>query len=358
MIKNFSYGRGLIAKHIPDNSLKHDNALKKRVSLSKPLTNIPLDTKKTSTPFTTSAKIPDPKYFEYLKFEEHRQFYNKRRTRYTYAQNYSAALELPCSRIDLQHNQNNRGMLLSLSKNNIIEHANRRVDLYFYTLVAYYKTLVYPTSGHTNLQHGRGRTVDGDINLTQACHSSFTPSLVDNTIYQNKGSRIKHKSLLSGTHLMNNLNATVELPPFVNELDDVLESACRQKSIELLNDVSLGTINPIEGLGIFLKMMKDVLDDLKPRSLSHLNRHSQFSHKRINPKLIDLVLSGTLDTTYSIENGTVSDDYIQLLLRLTPDEKMLCALGKDNKEKIYLNKIMDIQNEILETRSSLNYPST
>jgi hypothetical protein len=362
MIKSFSYGRRLIAKNIPDNSLKHDNALKKQVSPSKPLTIIPLDTKKLTVLFTSTAKIPEPQYFERLKFEEHRQFYNKRRTRYTYAQNYSAALELPCSRIDLQHNHNNRGMLLSLSKDNIIEHANRRVDLYFYTLVAYYKTLVYPTSGHTNLQHGRGRTVDGDLNLTQACHSSFTPSLVDNTIYKNNGSRIKHKSLLSGTHLMNNLNATVELPPFVNELDDVLESACRQKSIELLGDASLGTISPIEGLSIFLKMMKEVLDDLKSqstsRSMSHLNRHSQFSHKRINPKLIDLVLSGTLKTTYSTENESVSDDYIQLLLRLTPDEKKLCAINKDNKEKIYLNKIMDIQNEILETRSSLNYPTT
>ncbi len=352
MIRRLSNGRGLIVKHIPDNSFK------RQTNISGIFSNVSLVSRKKTDALISSTPIPDSQYFERLKREERRQFYSKRRIRYRFNQNYSAALELPCSIKDLQQNQNNKDRLLFLSRNNIIEHANRRVDLYFYTLIAYYKTAVCPTNGHTQLQHGRGRTVDGDLNLTQACHSSFTPSLVDNTIYDNRRGKSRYKSLLSGTHLMNNLNATVELPPFVNALDDVLENACRVKSIELLQDVSVGTINPIQGLCLFLNMMKSVLEDLKRQNIrsvmSPLNQHSQFGHKAINPKLIDLVLAGTCDTTFSEVEETVSDDYIQLLLRLTPEEKELCVTKPENKEKIYINKMMEMQHEILNARSTLN----
>lgn len=156
----------------------------------------------------------------------------------------------------------------------------------------------------------------------------------------------------------NSLNATVELPPFVNDLDDVLENMCRQKSMDILSDVSLGIKNPVEGLTLFLKMMNEALLSLKkgahleqdPKALS---QHSFLKPRSINPKLLDFVTKGTLSTTYSTENQRAEDDYIQLLLRMTPEEKALWGKSNESgKEQIYLDKILEMQEEILETRAN------
>lgn len=300
-----------------------------------------------------ATKIPDSSFFEKLKKEEHKQFSHKRRSRFSYNDNQSAALSLPYSNDQLVTKQNDPEELLALSKASIIEHANRRVDLFFYTLIAYYKTCFFPTYTQTTLQYGRGRTID-DGCITEACHSSFTPSLLDNTIYQNKETGEKLKSLLSNTHFLDNLNSTVELPSFVNDLDDVLENTCRPQCLEIIRRTSIGEINPIEGLTIFLKMMHEVLRDLKekaePKTTSCFSQHSFLKQKSINPVLIDLVTTGTLSDTFSDETQTVTDEYIQLLLRMKPEEKKPCE-KKGNKEKAYLKKITEIQEEILYSKS-------
>ncbi|KTD09081.1 hypothetical protein Lgra_2316 [Legionella gratiana] len=310
--------------------------------------------KKIAQPLAT--KIPDARFFEKLKREEHQQFSPKKRRRFSYSDNRSAALSLPYSTEQLATKQNDQEALLGMSKKSIIEHANRRVDLFFYTLIAYYKTSFFPTYAQTTLQHGTGRTINKGC-ITEACHSSFTPSLLDNIIYQNKDTGEKLRSLLSDTHLQNSLNSTVELPPFVNDLDDVLENTCRPECIEIIRRTSIGEINPIEGLTIFLKMMHDVLEDLKekaePKSPSSLSHHSVLKQKSMNPVLIDLVTTGTLSNTFSDETQTVMDEYIQLLLRMKPDEKKLCE-KKGNKEKIYLKKITEIQEEILYSKRNQN----
>ncbi|KTD54294.1 hypothetical protein Lsai_3116 [Legionella sainthelensi] len=303
-----------------------------------------------------TTKIPGSRFFEQLKKEEHKQFPHKKRNRFSYNNNQSAALSLPYSNDQLVTKQNNPDELLALSKASIIEHANRRVDLFFYTLIAYYKTSFFPTYTQTTLQYGKGRTID-DGCITEACHSSFTPSLLDNIIYRNKETGEKLKSLLSNTHLLDNLNSTVELPSFVNDLDDVLENTCRPQCLEIIRRTSIGEINPIQGLTIFLTMMQNVLRDLKekaePKSTSCFSQHSFLKQKSINPVLIDLVTTGTLSDTFSDETQTVTDEYIQLLLRMKPDEKKLCE-KKGNKEKVYLKKITEIQEEILYSKSSQN----
>lgn len=329
-------------------------------TFSKPITSagentlLPIHSRAKKIPLSPATKIPNSNFFAQLKKEEHRQFPHKKRSRFSYNDNRSAALSLPYSSDQLVTKQNDPQELLALSKASIIEHSNRRVDLFFYTLIAYYKTSFFPTYAQTILQHGTGRTVDDEC-ITEACHSSFTPSLLDNIIYQNKDTGEKLKSLLSKTHLMDNLNSTVELPPFVNDLDDVLENTCRPQCIEIIRRTSIGEINPIEGLTIFLKMMHDVLTDLKEKSESKSSSvclpHSFLKQKSINPALIDLVTTGTLSDTFSDETQTVTDEYIQLLLRMKPDEKKLCD-KKGNKEKIYLKKITEIQDEILQSNSS------
>ncbi|HAT8178922.1 TPA: hypothetical protein JA361_05460 [Legionella pneumophila] len=298
--------------------------------------------------------LPDSRFFSKLKLAEQDQFSYRKRRRFNYQRNFSAALSLPYSRKELDVNQDEQDTLLSMVKKYVIEHANRRVDLFFYTLIAYYNTEIVPTNGYTDLQHGRGRNTNKGRSITEACHSSLIPSLLDSTIYQNKG-RLKHKSLLSGTHFMDSLNATVELPPFVNDFDDVLEKTCREKCLKILHDVSLGKINPIEGLTLFLKMMQDILKTFKQEaeneSQSVLLQNSLIRKKFISPNLIDLVIDGTLLTTFSGSTQSASEDYIQLLLRMTAEEKTLCEKDEKSKVKLYLAKIMEIQNEILTSKN-------
>ncbi|QLZ69860.1 hypothetical protein FOLKNPGA_02660 [Legionella sp. PC1000] len=349
---------------------KINKAIRSASSVFKtPQSQIMLSQKKTSKPSVAAQKITtiappvtkalNPLFFTKLKAEEHKQFTTKKRHRSEYKDNYSAALNLPYSNYQLAVKHRDHNALLIMSKQNIIEHANRRVDLFFYTLIAYYKTGILPTYGHTTLQHGRGRTTRSNISISEACHSSLIPSLVDTTIYQNKQTGEKHKSLLSDTHFMDSLNATVELPPFVNDLDDLLENALREKSLNILREVSLGVINPVRGLTQFLQILSTVLKDLREdaenKSKSALPKHPLIKQQSISPNLIELVRTGSLSTTYLPQTQTANDEYIQLLLRMTPEEK---ASFKDehSKEKIYLNKIMELQNEILHTQSN-QFPS-
>lgn len=304
----------------------------------------------TTTPFRFATSTLG--LFDHLKHEERRRC-PKKRMRFDYESNQTVALALPFSDRRLSSTHDDQETLLAMSEKYIIEHANRRVDLFFYTLIAYYHTNVIPIEGHTTLQYGIGRTLRDNINVTQACHSSLIPSLIDETIYRNGHGRVKYKSLLSGTHFMESLNSTMELPPFVNAFDDLLESICRAHCMEIIQDVSVGKINPIQGLTLFLEMMNTLLDDFKQqatakdyRFLAHPSLHG---HPYVNPKLIDLVAKGTLNTTFS-ESRSVNPEYVQLLLRMTPAEKLFCQRNPKN-EKIYFKKMMDIREEILVTES-------
>jgi hypothetical protein len=64
----------------------------------------------------------------------------KKRNRSEYEENYSAALALPCATDELEALKDHSTALPDITKNFIIEHASRRVDLFFYTLVAYYNS--------------------------------------------------------------------------------------------------------------------------------------------------------------------------------------------------------------------------
>ncbi|CEG58887.1 hypothetical protein [Legionella fallonii] len=312
--------------------------------------------KKVGTPATHSQTAPTDKFFAQLKKEERRQFTNKRRKRFDYVDNYSAALALPYSNEALRQNQNEQSALLAMSKDNVIEHSNRRVDLFFYTLVAYYKTMFIPVRGHTHLQHGRGRHVCDDKCVTEACHSSFTPAVVDKTIYQNSRFSKKRRSLLCGTHLLESLNSTVELPSVANDLDDVLEKIYGDRCLQILREVSLGRSSPIDGLNQFLKEIQEVLIDIQQQiatnKYSSLLSHSLVGKREDHSNLIELVLRGTLRTTLSKKTQKASDEYIQLLLRLTPQEKESCNKDEGSKEALYLEKIITMQEEILQAQNN------
>lgn len=290
-------------------------------------------------------------FFNQLKKQERRL--SRKRMRFEYEDNFTGALSSPYSDIELSEKQGDFSALLSMSEKYIVEHANRRVDLFFYTMIAYYRTNVLPIEGHTILQHGRGRTLEDETNLTQACHSSFTPSLLDQTIYKKTGQR----SLLSGTHLLDSLNSTVELPPFVNAFDDILESICRPKCIAILQKVATGELNPVQGLNIFLTMMNTLLSDFERQAGE--KRYSGLAHPifsstsaYVSPKLIALVNKGTLKSTFIEEREAANEEYVQLLLRMSADEKVACRGKAKTRERLYDKKFAELQEEILSSKSS------
>jgi len=294
----------------------------------------------------------------------------KNRVRTDYQRNLTAALALPLSNDELESWGENQTAMLEASKTHILEHAARRVDLFFYTLIAYYRSGISPTQGHTDFQHGIGRNNQNKKNITQACHSSFFPSLSDNKRQPKKNQHQRRysdshleilKNRLNGTHFLETLNATVELPTFVNKLDDELENAmlCRKKSLEILCQVSLGNLNPIEGLNKFFKMMHDAFNNLGMRRTHskkgnpYLLTGSVFAPGDIKSKLVDLTRQGTLKNKWCEETQSVMHEYVELLLRLTPSEKHTCQKSSSKRENMYNKKIEEIQNEILMSKSAV-----
>ncbi|MEO8402878.1 MAG: hypothetical protein ABI597_13985 [Gammaproteobacteria bacterium] len=274
--------------------------------------------------------------------------HGRRRRRSAYQENITAALALPLATETLESSKANPEAMLALSKESIIEHAHRRVDLFFYTLIAYYKTHKTPEQDVTNLQHGRGRNSHDKHNILQACHSSLIPSFIDDTHRDQEKLKLGHKSILCGTHFMHSLNSTVELPAFVNEFDSVLETSysCRTKSMRIIKNVSEGKLNPIQGLNLFLKMLDQTFIKLEENYLTESNQ--------LKTNLVALVRKSTSNENFFYKTKFIRDDYIESMLRLTEDQKLKCSRSHEEREHIYLEKILALQKEILTTQEDPN----
>ena len=282
-----------------------------------------------------------------LEETEKRHYPNEKRQRYHYSANLSASVALPYLDEEWNLLSNDKHRLLQVCEEHVKQHATRRVDLFFYTLIAYYKKELVVSIGKTTLQHGRGRS-----SQLQACHSSLFPSLIDNSIFNQIAGERPFKSILSGTHFFNSLNLTFELPIFVNQFDSVIESNCRKKALDVLNETSFGVINPIEGLTDFLNMMQTTLNRLQ-REMAHHHNKSVLSNQAVIEKaiidlrLLELTKTGTLERPFLQRTQAASDAYIESLLRMTPEEQMGCQRSQAFKEECYLKKILQIQDEIL-----------
>lgn len=306
-----------------------------------------------------------------LKEQEQIAIKEKQRKKSNFSENYTAALALAHPKKIIRKNINNPKILLSLSQDNIVEHASRRVDLFFYTLIAYYNTQYLPIQGDTLFQHGLGRKTVKRLELTQACHSSFFPSFVDRTIHyqlkvnQKNRSNIDFKrSIISGTHFFDSLNSTMELPLFVNNFDRHLEgkienpSPCRQSAMDIIHKVSIGDLNPIEGLRDFFLIMKQAFVDIEEKKTMskygnpYLDRDSYYSPIDIKNELVKLQKQGTFEAKWYANLNEVSNEYIEMLLRLNKEEREASMHSLKSRNKIYLKKMKEIQIEILTTKSS------
>lgn len=274
----------------------------------------------------------------------------RKRRRYRYADNRTAALAFPYEQETLNRHRSDASQLLALSKKNIIEHAARRVDLFFYTLVAYYQTGLNPVRGKTYWQHGVGRN-SLKKSITQACHSSFFGSFQDGTFVCRDG-------LLSNTHFLQSLNATMELPWFVNKLDDEFENTakCRESSIQILQRVSKGKINPVQGLEAFLSLMSDVLFKLEngkkvdAESRVYLDRKRDHLTREDKLTLLSWVKGGTLKNHWDAALKKPNKDYIRMLLRMPVSQAF--------NDKNVLHCTSAMQQEILSSDESESYQVT
>lgn len=283
------------------------------------------------------------------------------RTHFDYSDNYTAALALPVDDAILEQSKYDVNALFSVSHDAILEHAARRADLAFYTLVLYHNSNKIPQLGWTKIQHGRGRQ-----QVTDAAHSSLTPNLVDTTINDkipldddfDRHLKVK-ESMISGTHFMDSLNSTIELPKFVNEFDRELEDvySCRQKTIAIIDTVAKGEMDPIEGIKAFFLMMQETFEKIKQDKRFSKSIFSNLNLKDDEPislkgRLLDLSKKGTFINKWCEKSATVNDDYIYMLLRLKKEEIAQCKSSNKLKQKIIKKNILKIQKEISQTSSA------
>jgi ankyrin repeat protein len=204
----------------------------------------------------------------------------------------------------------------------IIEHAQRRVDLFFYTLIAYYNSGLKARIADTHFQHGIGQ---GKLK-THACHSAILPGLWD-TVHISEESTHR-TSLLDGTHLQQSLNSTVELHCSVNYFDShyvegkKADDKMRSASLLILNRVSKGTINPIQGMIEFLSALRLRFDTVKTAYLTH--RALQTSPQQTRAFIFNCQEKGsfhlTLDKNMRNGNLLLNHRYIHMILFLDRKE--------------------------------------
>lgn len=243
---------------------------------------------------------------------------------------------------------------VELTRAGIKEHAARRVDLFFYLLLTVYKKDVIVTKESTIKQHGRGSKSKG----TQACHSSLFPNI--KLVPTTQWSLLTHDPTLSGTQFEETLNMTVELPNIVNAFDGHLEGRYQptkyvNECLNILNEVSKGTMSPQEGMSAYFKVMNIFFSGLEKK---YFNKN-----KIENTEQVSKLKEGPIDTPDAFkkvweyekegtflaanEDMTLNKDYLYLMLRLNQTE--ICKVKKSPEllPKYYKR----IQEEILSSKS-------
>lgn len=265
---------------------------------------------------------------------------------------------------------------INLLEYEIMEHAQRRVDLYFYLLVAVYKQNANIVKVFTQKQHGAGTKEYG----THACHASLFPNVLlqyPQTKLSYFWTAIVTPFAFAGTHFEDANNMTTELLPLANEFDAHLESANPgQKSVPSqyvkkllidLNLVSQGKMTPIEAMNSFLITMKLFFDDFEkkldgtemPKKRRRKIHDCEEKEENIDPykfphsmhramrKIWELQLTGTLRAKADNED-CVDHDYLCSLLRVPPDQ----ILNTRKDPLLLLNYYCPIiQKEIFMTKS-------
>ena len=251
----------------------------------------------------------------------------------------------------------------------IEEHAARRVDLFFYLLVAYYKTGLTVSSDKTNQQHGKGSNEKN----TNACHSSILPAVWDSEVLKqehNHGTRANFKPLkvrtgiLEGTSLEEAQNSTVELSKAVNYFDSNWiegkadnQSKMRSKSLSILNDVSKGALTPDAGLLAFLITLNTHFSDIKA---GYFNKEALLTSPKESRELIFSSekkgsFKGCFFESTRVNKASVNPEYLAMHLKMSAEDtdalqKVSDADADKLKSKVDDKYFMRLQREIKGTK--------
>lgn len=220
-----------------------------------------------------------------------------RTTPLSYDKNHTSALRLSdesreaiTKRFTYRHNE-------ELNKQ-IQEHASRRIDLLFILMIVYYQSNKELKVLPAEMQYGSSK---GDL---AACHSSITPTINDPE--------------LKKTHFYQTLNACVELPLQVNQIDLVLETKLRKEVEILLNQVSQGRLTPIDAMNQFMVKIDFQLRRLK----TEYQADPQYALKAY---FIDFIIQGTFERHCYGETRNLTWKYIFFILKINNDENVPAA---------------------------------
>ena len=261
-----------------------------------------------------------------------------------YSQNKSYALGLPIALVPIRE-VNFVDELVENTQLYIIEHAERRVELLFYLLVAYYKTGFEVELG-TIRPDQDGAALSG-LNKTDAAHSGLLNNVTDSVDENNtKVSRFRN------THFFKNtLCSTVEVPIGVNRsLDCHLEgdytnpSSLRKSFMYMINSSSKGQRTPITCLSQAFFAFKREFDSTEKSSFMQQKReHSDPASRR---RMLELTRLGTFKGKFDCTKKEISPEYVDMLLRLRPEQKCEKQLHPDKADEIYEKQIALIGEEI------------
>lgn len=206
---------------------------------------------------------------------------------------------------------------IQLLEHQIKEHAARRVDLFFYLLLAVYNTHVTIDKDSTTKQHGRGSKENG----THACHCSLFPGIKLTPPPAGWTSFFSSAPpVLTGTYFEEALNMTVELPSIVNAFDGHLEGRYEptryvENCLDILNSASKGEIDPIQAMNRFFRAMNSFFLRYEK---NHIKK-GKSDTRLTDVKVWEYEKEGTFQGA-NAETMTINDDYLYLMLRLTPNE--------------------------------------
>ncbi len=232
-------------------------------------------------------------------------------------------------------------------------HAISRIDLFFYTLIAYWGTRLIVDMGETKSQHGVCDKTKKLGMFFHACHSSLFPNLVDGMTREELAAPLPsmRTGILHGKYFFDALNVTVALPQVVNQLDIQLEGKrsdddplrrpiYRRRALEIINLVSNDEMNPIEGMTQFLNMLHGFYQDKR----AYINESAKTSPTKARKRAWQYSGNAIL----SLRGDTyVRRDYIEMLLRPNKTDRPFLLENPDRCSEIYLKRFKEIAEEIL-----------
>lgn len=278
---------------------------------------------------------------------------NPQRKKTNYMDNRTAALQMRHEGVDLRH---------------IKFHASLRMDLFFFTLIAYYQSKLTIDIEQTNRQHGQGSNKTN----TAACHSAILTSLWDterersshhyNT--RNAPTVTSYRTgILNGTHFEDSLNLTVELDKAVNYFDTQCiegktktNQKMRAAALNILNDVSSGKYDPIAGMNQFLNLLHRHFLTIQTAYIGH--KELVTSPKATRSDIFTAQYKGSFYNTCGFKSEKrapdrieLHEDYIQAQLPLTKKERTSLRdqpglFSTRDKKKIYQAAFLRVKQDM------------